>query len=796
VVDSGHYIMTKDVLMNTAYDQTVDTHMGYDLHSTLITAIKNKNNHVIGILQAMNKKAPDGLRSKTGFHEDDIKLINLISAQAAVCINTDAEVEHLRFQERFKQSVLDASKAVTSQSTIFDLFKTVIEYASKLVNADQCQMYLVDYNKLEIWSLLPPTGQGMHRMPLGSMDMSACRPNLGGIAGKVVRSGELLNLVDAYNDECFNPIFDQRTGYRTKSMMTVPIVSEAGIVSGVIQLVNKMVHAIEDDTASAKVVSVFSKMDEDVIRMLVPQIDRGVVNVQLTTGIINTQLLLDGIVSSLPTTIITIDNSKGFMLMCSNDKFQHYFPEFDARQATRTSFYMWAGRMESEDLNRSRRLGTSHASAGTRNHQLIRDIENVLDGASSTSCSLYRLQTAGIGPKNNRYMDVKYSVQTLAPGALRGTLAHKYRTEGHLRGATENQQQGVVLILEQVTDENKLDAMLDHRLSTEEKEIFIRQAPCKVLDGTRRNLSILAINVELFTQAAEMYDSRSNTNKGPDNWGFSMEAPPEQVIRFLRDYYRSVKEAVSESAGFVDRISNAEMTCVFGLAELHREAHDNYTHEYNACYAALKMRTKYAHLLLSPLEMYTHVGIHVGPAVVGGVGVNNRMELTCIGDSVKLAQSLQRAAEMYGDPWTIFVTADVYSKVKEHFALREIDTIRLQGSSEPVTIYELVMLKRAPQSQALKKIIENFPTYQRALEAYRCRQFARAAELFQACHRSSSDQVALTMYYRCIKYEKGDGTPDTHWDGSFHIDPFDKRESSFVNQNTILGNSVIVKERT
>lgn len=51
-------------------------------------------------------------------------------------------------------------------------------------------------------------------------------------------------------------------------------------------------------------------------------------------GIINTQLLLDGIVSSLPTTIITIDNSKGFMLMCSNDKFQHYFPEFDARQAT------------------------------------------------------------------------------------------------------------------------------------------------------------------------------------------------------------------------------------------------------------------------------------------------------------------------------------------------------------------------------------------------------------------------------------------------------------------------------
>lgn len=67
--------------------------------------------------------------------------------------------------------------------------------------------------------------------------------------------------------------------------------------------------------------------------------------------------------------------------------------------------------------------------------------------------------------------DVKYSVQTLAPGALRGTLAHKYRTEGHLRGATENQQQGVVLILEQVTDENKLDAMLDHRLSTEVRHV-------------------------------------------------------------------------------------------------------------------------------------------------------------------------------------------------------------------------------------------------------------------------------------------------------------------------------------
>ena len=60
-----------------------------------------------------------------------------------------------------------------------------------------------------------------------------------GIAGHVARTGEPVNVADAYDDPRFDPTTDRRTGFRTKGVMAVPIRDRDQRVFAVAQLLNK-----------------------------------------------------------------------------------------------------------------------------------------------------------------------------------------------------------------------------------------------------------------------------------------------------------------------------------------------------------------------------------------------------------------------------------------------------------------------------------------------------------------------------------------------------------------------------
>jgi len=87
----------------------------------------------------------------------------------------------------------------------------------------------VDENSDEIWSLI---AHGMEkqeiRLPLGR-----------GIAGFVARSGEILNIPDAYADPRFNRDVDAATGYRTRNILCLPIRNKDGKIIAALQLLNK-----------------------------------------------------------------------------------------------------------------------------------------------------------------------------------------------------------------------------------------------------------------------------------------------------------------------------------------------------------------------------------------------------------------------------------------------------------------------------------------------------------------------------------------------------------------------------
>lgn len=64
-----------------------------------------------------------------------------------------------------------------------------------------------------------------------------------GIVGEAAKCRKIVNIPDAYSDERFNPAVDKATGFRTRCLLTIPLVDPDGALVGVAQVLNKSLDA-------------------------------------------------------------------------------------------------------------------------------------------------------------------------------------------------------------------------------------------------------------------------------------------------------------------------------------------------------------------------------------------------------------------------------------------------------------------------------------------------------------------------------------------------------------------------
>ena len=125
--------------------------------------------------------------------------------------------------------LIDAAKTINSSLDLEKLLDIILETAIKSISADRGTLYLHDELKGEIWSKALRGSEVIEiRLPLGK-----------GLAGYVAKTGEIVNIPDAYNDPRFNPEVDKRSGYRTNNMLTMPMRNRDGKIIGVFQMLNK-----------------------------------------------------------------------------------------------------------------------------------------------------------------------------------------------------------------------------------------------------------------------------------------------------------------------------------------------------------------------------------------------------------------------------------------------------------------------------------------------------------------------------------------------------------------------------
>lgn len=127
-------------------------------------------------------------------------------------------------------ALVNIGQAVAAEKDIDKLMQTIAEEARNAVQADRCTVFLYDKETDELWSKVA--------LGLGSQELRFNASQ--GIAGSVFRTGEIINIKDAYSDDRFNKDVDAKTGYRTKTILCMPIRNIEQEIIGVFQILNKM----------------------------------------------------------------------------------------------------------------------------------------------------------------------------------------------------------------------------------------------------------------------------------------------------------------------------------------------------------------------------------------------------------------------------------------------------------------------------------------------------------------------------------------------------------------------------
>jgi signal transduction histidine kinase len=136
----------------------------------------------------------------------------------------------LRAESKKLSLVQEIGQALSSTLDLDRLLALIMEKITLLMGADRSTLYLFSDDGKELWSKVAQGGAVVNiRLKVGE-----------GIAGWVAASGETVNIPDAYSDKRFYPAVDLRSGYRTRSILCMPMRNTQGVSLGVIQVLNKL----------------------------------------------------------------------------------------------------------------------------------------------------------------------------------------------------------------------------------------------------------------------------------------------------------------------------------------------------------------------------------------------------------------------------------------------------------------------------------------------------------------------------------------------------------------------------
>jgi adenylate cyclase len=287
VFQTGEGTIVHDAYADARFNRAIDEQTGYVTKSILCVPIRTVRGEVIGVAQALNPL-------KGRFGRADLRLLEEMTTQGAMALQTAQYIERMAAIRKQELEFLDMVSEMTADIKIGSLLQKVMGEATQMLDAERSTLFLNDEKKNELWS---EVGQGLEATQIRL-------PNHLGIAGAVFQSGQAINIPYAYADLRFNPAFDRRTGFFTRSILCVPVVNQHGRVIGVTQVLNKKSGP-------------FTAEDEQRLKAFTAQVSIALENAKLFADVQAMKNYNESMLESMSNGVLTLDEA-GRVVTCND----------------------------------------------------------------------------------------------------------------------------------------------------------------------------------------------------------------------------------------------------------------------------------------------------------------------------------------------------------------------------------------------------------------------------------------------------------------------------------------------
>ena len=224
VAQSGKPIITPDAQKDKRHKKQIGQEIDYIAHNILCLPIKFED-EVIGVFEFLNKKTGEP------FNNDDLNMISVFTPYiAAIIKNAQLLLENNQKIERLEH-LIELTKHINSTLDLDKLLDNMLKISTDMLQAEAGSILLLDEEKEE-FIFAAATGAKKDklkdiRVPVGE-----------GIAGWVARENKSVLVADAQNDPRFFRKVDQKTSFKTTSIIAVPLLTKDKLI-GVVEVLNK-----------------------------------------------------------------------------------------------------------------------------------------------------------------------------------------------------------------------------------------------------------------------------------------------------------------------------------------------------------------------------------------------------------------------------------------------------------------------------------------------------------------------------------------------------------------------------
>ena len=189
------------------------------------------------------------------------------------------------------------------------------------------------------------------------------------------------------------------------------------------------------------------------------------------------------------------------------------------------------------------------------------------------------------------------------------------------------------------------------------------------LGGHRREIAVLFVDIRGFTTMSESLQ-------------------PEEVVGILNDYLSMVAECIFKHHGMLDKFIGDAAMALFNAPT------DQEDYAYEAIATAYDIVQRSEELSKGLLAKFGKtisygIGVNIGPAVVGNIGSNFRMDYTAIGDTVNTAARLEANAK----PGEVLISQNLKDRLDDRIVVEDAGMMKFKGKSKEMNVYRLKGLK-------------------------------------------------------------------------------------------------------